>query len=327
MEHNGVPGRGLLGINKKAFEIVQLFLAHPEEYGVNVQRLPSGATVIDTGLKARGGYSTGLRVTEIAMGGLGTANLSITDFDGLKLPSVTVETSYPKIALFASQLAGWKIKVEGYAADGSGPARALSGKPGSVFRKIGYRDTSDTAVLLLEGETMPSDNAALEVAKACGVDPSNLYLVLTSTTSLAGSIQISGRIVEIGLFRLDFLGLDPDRVLYGSGCAPIMPIHPDMGRSMGRSEDALSYGGITSFVVDVEDDNTLKGYTEKAPSSNSRDYGRLSYDIYKTADFDFTKVDPAIFAPAVMTMNNVRTGSVFSAGRVNSELLKRSLLT
>jgi len=316
----------LLSINKRAFEIVQSLLADPDAYGINIEHLPSGPTVIDTGLNARGGYATGLRVTEIAMGGLGSATITMMDYEGLKLPSIFVETSYPKIALFASQLAGWKIKSEGYTADASGPARALSGKPGSVFRKIGYRDVSDIAVLLLETESKPSDAVALEVAKACNVDPKNLYLVLTSTTSLAGSIQISGRIVEIGLFRLDFLGLDPDLIVYGSGCAPIMPVHPDLGRSMGRSEDALSYGGITNFVVDLADDQTLKEYAEKAPSSNSKDYGKPSYDIYKTVNFDFTKVDPAMFAPAVMTINNRRTGSFFTAGRVNADVLKKSLL-
>jgi len=315
----------MLSINKEAFKIVKMLLENPELYGVTVERLPSGATVIDTGLKTQGGYLTGLKVTEIAMGGTGTAHLTFIDYGNLVLPSVVVETSHPMIALFASQLAGWRIKVGEYSADGSGPARALSGKPGSVFRKIGYRDNSDTAVLLLETSAKPPDEAAVEVAKACNVKPENLHLLLTSTISLVGSIQISARIVETGLFRLDYLGLDSRRAHYASGYAPIMPPHPDWKKAMGRCEDALTYGGVASFFLDLENDEELKRYAEQAPSSTSRDYGKPSYEIYRSVDFDFTKIDPALFAPASITLTNLRTGTTYTYGQVNVELLRSAL--
>jgi len=315
----------MLSINREAFKIVQTFLENPVLHGVTVERLPSGATVIDTGLKVQGGYLAGLKVTEIAMGGVGTARLTFMNYGGITLPSIVVETSHPAIALFASQLAGWRIRVGEYSADGSGPARALSGKPGSVFRKIGYRDDADIAVLLLETSTMPPDEAAVEVAKACNVKPENLYLVLTSVTSLVGSIQISGRIVETGLFRLDYLGIDPNRVLFGVGYAPIMPPHPDWKRAMGRCEDALTYGGVTNFLVDLEDDEELRRYAEQVPSSNSKDYGKPSYDIYRSVDFDFTKIDPALFAPTAVTLTNLRTGTTCTYGQVNVELIRSAL--
>ncbi|MFB0544049.1 MAG: methenyltetrahydromethanopterin cyclohydrolase, partial [Candidatus Bathyarchaeia archaeon] len=252
----------------------------------------------------------------------GTARLTFKDYGDLRLPSIVVETSHPPIALFASQLAGWRIRVGDYSADGSGPARALSGKPGRVFRKIGYHDDSDVAVLLLETDKKPLDGVAVEVAGACNVKPENLYLVLTSTTSLVGSIQISGRVAEMGLFRLDYLGLDPGRVLYAAGYAPIMPPHPDWGRAMGRSEDALTYGGVTTFLVDLEGDEELRRYAEQAPSSTSKDYGRPSYEIYRSVDFDFTKIDPALFAPASITLTNLRTGTTYTRGEINIKLLQ-----
>ena len=315
----------MLSINKLAYNLVEEMLAEPEYYGVTVERLPSGATVIDTGLEAPGGYEAGLMTTRIAMGGAGTAFLGYADFGGLKLPTVIVSTDHPTIALFGAQLAGWRIKTEGYTADGSGPARALALKPKKVFRKIGYRDEADVAVLLLETDRKPPDEAALFVAEACEVAPENVYLLLTSTTSLAGMVQISGRVVETGLFRLDVLGLDLKKVLYGVGQAPIMPVHSDWGKAMGRAEDALTYGGVTSYVVDDEDE-TLKELSKKAPSSNCKDYGKTSYEIYKAVDFDFTQIDPALFAPAVVTLTSARTGSTFTGGEINTEVLKSSIL-
>jgi len=262
--------------------------------------------------------------TRIAMGGAGTAELGYADFDGLKLPTVVVSTDHPAIALFGAQLAGWRIKPEGYTADGSGPARALALKPKKVFQKIEYKDEADVAVLLLETDEKPPDSAARFVAEACGVKPENVCLLLTTTTSMAGMVQISGRIVETGLFRLDVLGLDLKRVRYGVGYAPIMPVHTDHGKAMGRAEDALTYGGVTSYVVDEEED-VLKEMAEKAPSTNCKDYGKTSFEIYKAVDFDFTQIDPALFAPAVVTLTCARTGASFTCGEINHGVIKSSV--
>jgi methenyltetrahydromethanopterin cyclohydrolase len=235
-----------------------------------------------------------------------------------------VATDHPAVALFGAQLAGWRIKPEGYIADGSGPARALALKPKDVYKKIEYKDEADVAVLLMEAEELPPDSAAYYISERCNVEPENVYMVMTSTTSLSGMVQISGRIVETGLFRLDILGLDPKKVLYGAGYAPVMPVHTDMGKAMGRAEDALTYGGVTNYIVDEEED-VLKELAEKGPSTNCSDYGKTSYEIYKAVEFDFTKVDPALFAPASMTLTCAKTGASFTYGKVNTEIIKNSV--
>lgn len=315
----------MMSVNKLAFKWSQKLLEAPDYYGVNVMKLPSGATVIDTGLEAHGGYEVGLMNTRIAMGGAGTATLGYADYDGLKLPTVIVVTDHPAIALFGAQLAGWRIKPEGYVADGSGPARALALKPKDVFKKIEYQDESDVAILLMEADELPPDSAAYYISERCNVKPENVVMVMTTTTSLAGMVQISGRIVETGLFRLDQLGLDPKKVLYGSGYAPVMPVHTDGGVAMGRAEDALTYGGVTSYIVD-ESEDLLKEIAEKAPSSNCKDYGKTSYNIYKAVNFDFTQIDPALFAPAEITLTCASTGATYSCGEINYDIIRRSAL-
>ena len=315
----------MLSINKLAYSLTQKLVENPEYYRVGIDKLPSGATVIDTGIKTHGGYEAGLMVTRIAMGGAGTAELGYADFDGLKLPTVNVSTDYPAIALFGAQLAGWRIKPEGYTADGSGPARALALKPKDVFKKIDYKDESDVAVLLMEAEELPPDSAAYYIAERANVKPENVVMVMTTTTSLSGMVQISGRIVETGLFRLDQLGLDPKKILYGVGFAPVMPVHTDGGVAMGRAEDALTYGGVTSFIVD-EDESLLEEIAEKAPSSNCKDYGKTSYEIYKAVNFDFTQIDPALFAPAEIMLTCAKTGKTFACGKINTKIIKESAL-
>lgn len=314
----------MLSLNKLALKHVRQFLDEPEYYNVVVERLPSGATIIDTGLNAAGGYEAGLLTTRVAMGGAGAVGLGYADYAGLKLPTVVVSTDYPALSLFGAQLAGWKISVEDYTGDGSGPARALALKPKKVFQKIEYKDSADVAILLLEGHKKPTDTAARFIAEACGVKPDNVYMLLTTTTSMAGMVQISGRVVETGLFRLDILGLDLKKVKYAVGYAPIMPLHVDGGKAMGRAEDALTYAGVTSYVVD-EEESVLKQMAANAPSSNCKDYGKTSYEIYKAVDFDFTKIDPALFAPAVVTLISAKTGAAFTSGRINDEVIKNSV--
>ena len=314
----------MLSINKLAQELIDELVAKPEYYRVGVEKLPSGATVIDTGLKAHGGYEAGLMMTRIAMGGAGTAELGYADFGGLMLPTVVVATDHPAVALFGAQLAGWTIKPEGYTAFGSGPARALAQKPKKVFAKIEYKDEADVAVLLLETEKSPPDSAAHFIAEACGVKPENVTMLLTTMTSMAGMTQISGRIVETGLFRLDVLGLDLKKVQYGVGYAPIMPVHPDGGKAMGRAEDALHYGGVTAYIVDEEED-VLREMAVKASFNNCSEYGKSSFEIYSAVNFDFTKIDPALFAPAVMTLTSAKTGASFTCGEINTEIVKSSV--
>ena len=48
-------------------------------------------------------------------------------------------------------------------------------------------------------------------------------------------------------------------------------------------------------------------------------------EIYKEAGFDFYKIDPNIFAPAVVVVNNFKTGKTFRAGSLDVEVMKGSL--
>jgi len=315
----------LLSVNRNALRVLQRLIERQVEYNVNVKNLTSGTTFIDAGISSKGGFLAGKLITEICLGGYGKANLSFMTYGDMKLPSIFVATDYPAIATLGSQFAGWKISVGKYFAMGSGPARALALKPKELYEKIDYRDESDVAVILFETAEEPPPEAAEFIARECNVAADKLYIIATPTSSIAGSVQISGRVVETGLHKLTEVGLDPKCVLYGCGSAPIAPIHPKFAKAMGRTNDMILYGGSTTYIVDYEFDEKLKEITEKVPSSTSKDYGKPFADVFKKAGYDFYKIDPGLFAPASIIVNNVRTGSVFKAGEVNDAIIKQSI--
>jgi methenyltetrahydromethanopterin cyclohydrolase len=93
---------------------------------------------------------------------------------------------------------------------------------------------------------------------------------------------------------------------------------------MARTNDAILYGGIAYYVVKYDNEEELKEILEKAPSKASKQYGKPFIDIFKEAKCDFYKIDPNLFAPAVLIINNMKTGNTFSRGEINVEALKES---
>ena len=87
----------------------------------------------------------------------------------------------------------------------------------------------------------------------------------------------------------------------------------------------ILYGGRTYFEVEHENDENLQKIVMKTPSSESRNYGKPFYDTFKESGFDFYKVDPELFAPAVVTINNLKTGKITTAGKINEEMLLKSI--
>lgn len=311
-----------ISVNEHAMHVVKEVLERTDELRIRVEKRRKGVTIIDAGVAAPGGYAAGLMVTRICMAGLCEVSLSSRNFGDLPLPTIDVATDHPAISTLGAQFAGWQIKVGDYFAMGSGPARALALKPKELYAEIDYMDEADCAVIVLESDKLPPDEAISYIASECKVRPSKVYAVVTPTNSIAGSTQISGRIVETGVHKLERVGLDPKRILNAIGYAPISPIHPKSAKAMGRTNDALYYGGETFYTVDFEDDEKLKEIVSKAPSSTAAEYGKPFYEIFKAAGFDFYKIDPNLFAPAVVAANNIRTGKTFRSGRIDSKILK-----
>jgi methenyltetrahydromethanopterin cyclohydrolase len=214
-----------LSINQMAWQKAQKIINNPLLYSVAVSKSTAGATIIDAGVTAKGGFQAGKKLTELCLGSAGKAQLGFKIYGNLNLPSITISTDHPAIATLGSQFAGWRIKDGDQIAIGSGPIRALALKPKDIYDEIGYKDQSEKAVLTLESNVMPSDALIEKVTMASGIKAQNLIIVVAPTSSIAGLTQVAGRVVEVGIHKLRTLGLSPKTIQYAMGCAPIPPVY------------------------------------------------------------------------------------------------------
>ncbi|HIQ32966.1 MAG TPA: methenyltetrahydromethanopterin cyclohydrolase [Methanothermococcus okinawensis] len=319
----------MLSVNLKALPIVKEMMEKKEELRIEVKTLENGAKVIDCGVNVPGSFEAGKAFTKVCLGGLAEVGIALEEglnSEEISLPSIKVVTSHPAVSTLGSQKAGWVVKVGKYFAMGSGPARALAKMPKSTYEEIGYEDNADVAILCLESSKLPDEDVAQYVADKCGVEVENVYLLVAPTASLVGSIQISGRVVENGTYKmLEVLNFDVKKVKYAAGIAPIAPIVGDDLVMMGATNDMVLYGGKTYYYIESEEGDDIEELCRKLPSSASPDYGKPFLEVFKAANYDFYKIDKGIFAPAVVTLNDIRTGKVVSSGKVDVEVIKRSL--
>lgn len=315
---------GGISLNKLALKVVDEIIGKEDALRIGVHRSNGGATLIDFGIGAEGGYEAGLYVARVCLADLANITLRHNDYGGTVFPVIDQFIEHPVLACMASQYAGWKVSHGDFFAMGSGPARALARKPKKLYREIGHEEVSDEAVLVLETSRFPGEDVLRMVADTCGVSVKDLYVLLVPTNSLAGSIQISCRIAETGIHRLHTLHFPLEAIVSAAGMCPIAPLHPDPTLMMGRTNDALIYAGETFYAVKFEDEDRMKELVDRAPSYKSSSYGKPFYEIFKEAGFDFYKIDPGLFAPAKITVNNLLTGNSFTSGKTNIEVLLRS---
>jgi len=314
-----------LSVNQLAWQKAQKFLNNPELYGVEISKSSAGAIIIDAGVKASGGFAAGKLLTELCLGGAAKVQLGIKNYGDITFPSITVTSDHPAVAMLGSQFAGWRIKDGDNIAIGSGPVRAIALKPKETYEEIAYTDQSDKAVIVLESNVLPTDVLVEKVCKASNLEPANLIIAVAPTASVAGLTQVAGRVVEVGIHKLHTLGLDPKTIRYATGYAPIPPVGPDFEVAMARTNDVILYGGVVYLTVDYDDETKLQQLVNDAPSINSKDYGKPFLQIFLNADKDFYKIDNSLFAPAMLMINNAKTGKTFKAGKINPQVLAQAL--
>ncbi len=316
---------GALRLNARAWQIADRMAADADAMRVAVRTLPSGARVIDAGIDMPGGYGAGLALAEICMGGMGDVDYTPVQIGGDAWPGVRVWTDQPAVSCMASQYAGWAIQVDKYFAMGSGPLRAHARVERELFEKLGYVETAERGVLVLETRNAPTDAVAAWVGRKAGLAPPQLTFVVAPTASLAGGVQIAARILETGLHKMDTLGFDLKQIVSGIGTAPLPPVARNDLRAIGRTNDCILYGGQARYTVNAED-ALLADLVPKIPAAASKDYGTPFSEIFKRYAGDFYKIDPLLFSPAEVWLTSAQSGKTYHAGRLNPEVLRASLL-
>jgi methenyltetrahydromethanopterin cyclohydrolase len=313
-----------LGMNALAAAIADDIAEQAALLRIAVHTLPSGARVIDAGAEVPGGFDAGLALAEICMGGLGNVTYAPVQIGTRSWPGVTVWTDHPATACMASQYAGWAITVDEFFAMGSGPLRAHARVEGELFEKLGYAETATRGILVLEGRALPTDAVAAWVAHKARLSPGQLVFLVAPTASLAGGVQISARIIETGMHKMETLGFDVRRVVSAIGTAPVPPVAKNDLRAIGRTNDCILYGGQAWYTVQAGDAE-LAALAPELPAAASKDYGTPFFEVFERYGRDFYAIDPLLFSPAEVWLTSTESGRTFHAGHLNAEVLETSL--
>jgi methenyltetrahydromethanopterin cyclohydrolase len=313
-------------VNTEVAPLVEKLINAAPNLRVEVSRGPLGETRIDCGVGVVGGLEAGRRMAEICLAGLGRVTLETTNLDNPWPFMVTVHTSQPILACLASQYAGWSLSVQDkgktYHVLGSGPARAM-GSSEKLFEELGYRDEADTACLVLEADRAPPEALVEHVAKACGLPADRLTFVYAPTSSLAGTIQIAARCLEVALHKSHELNFPLSDIVDGIATAPLPPPAPDFITAMGRTNDAIIYGGRVQLFVSGSA-KAARELAEHLPSIKSKHYGKPFADIFAAVKGDFYAIDRMLFSPAKVTVTALETGDSFDAGHIDAAIIARS---
>ena len=313
-------------INAASQPLVDALIADASALNLGISQHVSGVTVIDAGISSAGSLEAGRRIAEICMGGLGEVQINPASNAQMQAFGVdyivTSRSQKPVLACLASQYAGWALQHEKFFSLASGPARILAQRE-DLFKELAISETAEKTCLVLEADKIPPLEVIEKVAKDTKVKAKNLTFILTPTTSIAGTTQIVARVLEVALHKLHTLHFALSDVVSGFGSAPIPPISANFITAMGRSNDAILFGGEVHITVRGTD-SAAKLLAEQLPSSASKDYGKPFAEVFKSVNMDFYQIDPMLFSPAKVTVTAQETGNSFTAGEIDETLLSQS---
>lgn len=309
-------------LNQRAFALIDAVESQVGDLRGTFLELENGGWLIDLGVKAEGSLEAGRLLARVCLAGLGDVQIVPGEIADITWPYVQVVTDSPVEACLLSQYAGWQISVGKFFAMGSGPMRAAAARE-ELFAKLDYRESSTHAVGVLETGKLPGEDVFAAIAEKTGVPVDRVILLAARTASLAGNLQVVARSVETSLHKLFELGFDVWRVRSAVGVAPLSPVAKDDFAGIGRTNDAILYGGRVTLMVRGDDDS-IAAIGPKVPSSGSPAHGKPFAEIFEDAGRDFYKIDPHLFSPAEVVFHNLDTGRVHRFGSVSPDVLRRS---
>jgi methenyltetrahydromethanopterin cyclohydrolase len=311
-------------LNERACAFVDEMTARADDLRVAALQI-GGARVLDCGVSAPGGVQAGLGLARVCMANRSEVSLAPGFAGELPVPYVQVMTDHPVAACMASQYAGWQISVGKFFAMGSGPMRAHYGKE-ALFDHIACREQAPVAVGVLETRKLPDEAVISYLSERLNLPSSQLTLLVAPAASLAGTIQVVARSLETALHKLHELKFDLGQVVSGFGTAPLAPVAANEIGAIGRTNDAILYGGRVTIWV-RSDDTQLAEIGPRVPSSASPDHGAPFGQIFERYNRDFYKIDPMLFSPAQIIFHNLTTGRSHSFGQIEPSVLKSSFFS
>jgi methenyltetrahydromethanopterin cyclohydrolase len=308
-------------LNRRARDQVENALPRLSELNGELH-VVGGARIIDLGVHAKGSLEAGALLSRAGLADFGVVESSVDQLKGRPCLKVVVRLANPTIGCLLAQYAGWKISVGKFFAMASGPIRALAAKE-PLFEKLGYRESADIAVGILETSRLPDESVVYHIAQAVGLRGDQIILLVARTASVAGSFQVVARSVETCLHKLFELGFDVTTIYAAAGAAWLPPIPKDDLTAIGRTNDAILYGGDVILWIDGQDERMAQ-VGPKVPACASPDYGQPFADIFRRYGGDFYAIDPMLFSPARVVVNFPAAGTCRVYGRLDEDILVHS---
>ncbi len=313
---------GKYSINKQTNLLLNELKNRSNSLGLSLKKGPLGSNILDAGINNSGSIEAGIKISEICLGGLGSVNITPASDLKSSISNISVHASNPVLACLGSQYAGWSLNHKDFFSLGSGPARSLAQKE-KIFSKLKYKDKSSSTCIVLEVNKIPPEEIVKKVSNDCKVSTEKITFILTPTTSICGTIQVVSRVLEVAIHKIHELSFPLDRILYGFATAPIPPVANDFISGMGRTNDAIIYGGKVSLFIDGDENQIIK-LSKELPSFNSKDYGKPFKQIFLDYKKDFYKIDGTLFSPAQVLLNSKESGKSYLTGDVNFDLVETS---
>ena len=308
--------------NNNSNLLVSSLIKNKEKLNIQVKKGPLGCTIIDAGANTNGSIEAGLRISEICLGGLGDVKLIPNLNTKISTYNISVYATHPVLSCLGCQYAGWSLTHKDFFSLGSGPIRSIVQKE-EIFEELQYKDKAKKSSVILEVDKFPPKEIIKKISKDSKIKAENITLILTPTTSICGNLQVVARVLEVAIHKVHELNFPLDRIIHGAGFAPLPPIASDFLTGMGRTNDAIIYGGVVQLTIDGPE-SEIKELCKKLPSNNSKDYGKPFKQIFKSYKNDFYKIDGSLFSPAKVVINSKKSGKTYSSGIINQKLLEKS---
>jgi len=162
------------------------------------------------------------------------------------------------------------------------------------------------------------------ISSECNIDASSLFMLVTPLRSITGTTQIAGRAIEDVTFTMrEILNFDVRKVRQMIGTAPIAPVDKT-GDMTIFPDDFLAYGGSVYLSIEPDEED-LEKLAQQLVFESSSAYGRTFCELLKIANGDFKKIPgyPDVFRPARVVINDVKTGNVVEAGKVDLSFTRK----
>jgi methenyltetrahydromethanopterin cyclohydrolase len=310
-----------MSLNARAAELCRFAVEHAGELEIQSRWIAPHFQFLDFGIEAPGSLKAGCLLAQICLADLGS--VSILDEPTAARRWLAVESDQPLAACMGSQYAGWQVATSDYFAMCSGPVRSVYARE-AIIQQYSLAEESATAIAILETGQVPTLSAVEYFREKLGGRCEEIICCAAPTASVAGTIQIIARSLETACHKLHELGFDLRQIRRGRGTAPLLTTDRRIKGAdrvaMGVCNDAILYGGSVSLAVDAED-AYIAELGPRVPSSASPQFGRPFAELLRQFGGDFYQLDPLLFAPAEIRIENVRTGTVHRFGELRLDLI------